>query len=171
MRGVIQVARHAVGHQDGFKGRALFAPDARQAEIDLMAHRARTEVTVQAGHCALVVFVVGRIEKAHLAAAVVVHIQRRVLAVFPGVLGAAAGIQRPVVAQVVLAVDHAVGVFELRPGPVLGVVVLGRRWVRDLGADRVHHRAAVVDEQFLIAQVGGQAQALAAVIQGDGDQR
>ncbi|MNG07873.1 hypothetical protein D3C84_911940 [compost metagenome] len=86
-------------------------------------------------------------------------------------LGAAAGIQRPVVAQVVLAVDHAVGVFELRPGPVLGVVVLGRRWVRDLGADRVHHRAAVVDEQFLIAQVGGQAQALAAVIQGDGDQR
>ncbi|MNP11044.1 hypothetical protein D3C76_1032150 [compost metagenome] len=85
-------------------------------------------------------------------------------------LGATTGIGGPVVVEVVLGVDHAVGVFQLRPGPVLGVVVLGRWCVRDFGAGGVDHRAAVVDAQLLIAKIGGDAQPVTAIIQAEGDQ-
>ena len=161
---VVQVAHWTVGHQDRFERRTLLAPHAGQAEVDLMGDRAGVEPTIQAGDGALVVFVMGWIEKARTTAAVVTDIKRGINTVLAGVLGTDAGVGGPVVVEVVLAVDHAVGVLQLRPAPVLGVVVFGRRRVRNLGAVGVDHRAAIVDTLFLVTEVGRQAQALATVI-------
>ncbi|MNN13305.1 hypothetical protein D3C81_1263330 [compost metagenome] len=120
-----------------------------------MADRASGKAAIDAGDGAFVVFVVGRIEEPAACGAIpVADIERGILAVLAGMLGPDAGIQHPGVVQVVLGVEHAVGVFQLRPAPGLRVVV-SRRWRPGyLVAGGVDHRTALVDTLFLVTQVG-----------------
>ncbi|MNP52977.1 hypothetical protein D3C76_1474090 [compost metagenome] len=67
---VVQIGTVAPGAADGFEGRTLLAVDHRQPEVQLMTDRAGLPVTVEAGHQALIVLVVGRVEHATPGAAV-----------------------------------------------------------------------------------------------------
>ncbi|MNQ57479.1 hypothetical protein D3C85_716370 [compost metagenome] len=69
---VVEVGAVAPGAADGFEGRTLLAPDAGQPEAQLMTDRAGLKATVEAGHQALIVLIVGRVE--HAATGVAIEI-------------------------------------------------------------------------------------------------
>ncbi len=146
---------------------ALFGPDARQPEVDLVTDRAGLQLAVDAGHGRLVVFIMrdkGRCGRG--IACGIVDGWRAIYADLASVLRAHCGIQRPVFVEVVLGAAHAEGVFGFGPGPVRRVIGIRVRSMRHAGQGAVdkHRIAALVDALLLIGKIAGQTEVVTSVI-------
>ncbi|MNQ57478.1 hypothetical protein D3C85_716360 [compost metagenome] len=87
--------------------------------------------------------------------------------------GTARDIGCPGFAQVIFGAGHAERVLQLRVAPALRIGGIGVRHLGYLvqGGIDINHRAPLIDHLLLVAQIGGEAQTLAAIIQAQADQR